>query len=225
MGRTQQCHQGKEAPTWGFETNLLQLTKGSGLHCVIKFWATCEGNQTQRFCLAQGHTVSWDPQACQDWPGVAEEQDPIYPGGSNEDSWLFPRPGLRPFYLSLTVRVSLSPSCHRSAHMLELSLPWALGSFPVSPRGMLPWDLSGLGDASPCVWQGKLESLRRNPFFYSRYWAPLVLWQQLQAGGRNGRVVSSGWCCQIPHAPRFGEESVIHSPKTYWALTAYQALF
>ena len=93
---------------------------------------------------------------------------------------MFPRPGLRPFYLSLTFRVSLSPSCHKSAHMLELSLPWALGSFPVSPRGMLPWDLSGLGDASPCVWQGKLESLRRNPFFYSWYWAPLaIIWHQV----------------------------------------------
>ena len=32
---------------------------------------------------------------------------------------MFPRPGLRPFYLSLTFRVSLSPSCHKSAHMLE----------------------------------------------------------------------------------------------------------
>ena len=138
---------------------------------------------------------------------------------------MFPRPGLRPFYLSLTVRVPLSSSCHESAHMLELSLPWALGSFLVSPREMLPWDLSELGDGSPCMWQGKLESHRRNPFFFSWYWAPLVLWQQFQAGSRNGRVVSSRWCCQESTHPQVWGR-VIHSyPKTYWALTTYQALF
>lgn len=35
---------------------------------------------------------------------------------------MFPRPGLRPFYLS-DRQVPLPPSCHKSAHMLELALP------------------------------------------------------------------------------------------------------
>ena len=139
---------------------------------------------------------------------------------------MFPRPGLRPFYLSLTVRIPLSSS------YLSQECPYAGIIFALS-TWILPGQSQRNASLGP-LWAGRWISLyvagkvrisQEKPLLFLLIWAPLVLWQQFQAGGRNGRVVSSRWCCQESTHPQVWGR-VIHSfPKTYWALTTYQALF
>lgn len=62
---------------------------------------------------------------------------------------MFPRPGLRPFYLS-DRQGPLPPSCHKSAHMLELS--FALSTW------ILPGQSQRNASLGP-LWAGRWISL------------------------------------------------------------------